>query len=97
MTTTLPHLTGDAASHYIEGITVLEVILGSPKVLIRGEGKFDFIEIDVPYRQLASISVEIFNRRSSAVSYFTVEEARRIVDAINAAIAYVESSKGGAQ
>lgn len=44
------------------------------------------------------ISIDIDDEHGFTVrGYWSVEEARRIVDAINAAIAYVESSKGGAQ
>lgn len=98
MQTTLPHLTGGAASHYIEHITVLEVVLDFMDWL-EMESKYDvriLVESDDEGRVCLDLFYPSVFGSARVVSYWSVEEARRIVDAINAAIAYVESSKGGA-
>lgn len=96
MTTTLPHLTGDAASLYIEHIIVLEVALPELREWLTMSGK-SYNTVIVLSDEDGEVSLDIKDSWDSIISYWSVEEARRIVDAINAAITYVESSKGGAQ
>lgn len=96
MTTTLPHLTGDAASLYIGDIICLEVDLLECKEWLSADFRFG-CACSIYSDEDGDLSISINDPLSIVTVYWSVEEARRIVDAINAAIAYVESSKGGAQ